>query len=101
MVLLYVPEPSEPPEKQSILVLDNSTDRISPGRERTDLFGIYVIDVDGNLTLISDDGKNRSIKGEYPNRKLKQLVELKKKIEQERKIYTELNDGRPLLPENF
>ena len=99
MVLLYISNPEAPLAEQSVLVLDNNTDKILKAKERTDLFGILVIDVHGNLTLISDDGQKRSIKGEYPNRKLKPLVELKKKIAQERDTYTKLNGGRPLLPE--
>lgn len=97
MVLLYIENPEQPVKKQKSLVLDNYESRIIPGKERTDLLGIYVTDGKGTLILI--DSAERTIKGVYTGRKMKKIDELKEKIEESRSLYTELNDGRPLLPE--
>lgn len=98
MVLLYVAPPSLPQENRHALVLDNYIDDIKKDSERTDLLAVYVTDAEGNLTLIADNGNERSIKGVYEKRKMKKLEELKQKIQNNRRKYEELNEGRPLLP---
>lgn len=101
MVLLYLPDPDLSLEKQTPLVLDNYVKEIKPGNERRDLLSIYLMDAQGTLVLVADDGKKREIKGEYKGRKHKKLDDLKKKIAESRSFYKELNNGRPLLPENI
>jgi predicted transglutaminase-like cysteine proteinase len=98
MVLLYIENPDAPLDQQKPLVLDNYINEIMTGRERSDVLALYLFDVSGNFILISDDGSQRSIKGVYPKRKLRQLEDLKRKIAETRSKYRELNDGRPFLP---
>jgi hypothetical protein len=47
---------------------------------------------------MSDDGSERSIKGVYEKRRLRQLEDLMRKIPENRSKYRELNNGRPFLP---
>lgn len=98
MVLLFVKKPAAPTEEQKIYVLDNYVEDVKLGSERKDLLAIYLTDADGNITLINDKDGERSIKGEYKDRKIKKLEDLKNKIAENRKMYQEINDGRPLLP---
>lgn len=98
MVLLYIDRPDLPPNKQKSLVLDNYVKTINKGSERKDLLAIYVTDANGNLILIADNGKERSIKEIYEERKMRRLEDLKKKIIESRVEYQKLNDGRPILP---
>ena len=44
------------------LVLDNLDKTIKPGKERQDLIIVYLTDADGNMILVNNDGKIRSIK---------------------------------------
>jgi predicted transglutaminase-like cysteine proteinase len=98
MVLLYLERPDLPPAEQKVWVLDNYVAEVKRGAERQDLIAIYHTDSKGNLVLIRDNGKDRSIKGVYEERKMKKLDELKEKIAANMKILTELNGGRPILP---
>ena len=98
MVLLFVKNPSAPIDQLEVYVLDNYVQEVKRGSERTDLIGIYIFDADGNIVLLDDKDGKRSIKGEYKERKIKKLEDLKKKIAANRDTFTELNDGRPLLP---
>ena len=100
MVLLYIDRPDLPPEQQRALVLDNYVKEIKKGSERTDLLAIYVTDANGNMVLIADNGKERSIKGIYEGQKMRKIEDLKKKIAENRAQLQELNDGRPFLPPN-
>lgn len=101
MVLLYIENPLDPPVQQHALVLDNYIDAVKKGTERKDLLAVYLFDAKGNLILFTDNGKERSIKGVYEQRNLKKLDELKKLISENRDLYKELNNGRPLLPETY
>lgn len=98
MVLLYIANPSAPTAQQEAYVLDNYVPEIKRGNERKDLLGIYFTDADGNVVLLDDKDGKRSIKGEYKERKIRKLEDLKGKIAQDRKKFQEINDGRPLLP---
>lgn len=98
MVLLFVKKPSAPVGQQEIYVLDNYVKEVKLGSERTDLLGIYITDADGNIVLLEDKDGKRSIKGEYKERKIRKLEDLKKKIAEDRQKFVELNDGRQLLP---
>lgn len=98
MVLVYIENPDAPPQQQKGWVLDNYIDEVKRGRDRKDLLAVYVTDSKGNLALIADNGKERSVKGVYKERKMKKLEDLKKKITESRLKYQEINDGRPLLP---
>ncbi len=98
MVLLYVENPSAPPEKQNALVLDNYTTDIKKGSERNDLIGVYFIDAKDTITLIANTDNKPTIKAVFTDRKMKKFDDLKKKIVADRLKYQKLNDGRPLLP---
>ena len=98
MVLLYIVNPSDPPEKQDAYVLDNMIDQVKLDTERMDLIAIFDFDVDGNVVLIEDNGTERFVRGVYRERKIKQLDDLIERIEEEDKTYTKLNGGRSLLP---
>jgi predicted transglutaminase-like cysteine proteinase len=95
MVLAYIKDIDLPPAKRSALILDNYVKEILPGKERTDLLGVYLLDADKKLTLISDDGKERSIKSQIPNSKSAKLDTIKQKIKENRTKYQKYNDGRP------
>jgi len=99
MVLLYMEKPDAPPGQRKTLVLDNYLDEIRTPAQRTDLLAVYLADADGKLTLIADNGKDRTIKGVYEDRKMKRIIDLKEKIAENRRLLKELNDGQPLLPE--
>lgn len=96
MVLVYIPDPDKPLKGQSLLLLDNFVKTIKPAIERKDLLGVYMVDGDNNLTLISDDGKSRKIKAEINNKKFEKLDKIKQKIAENRIKYQQYNDGRPL-----
>lgn len=98
MVLLYVENPQDAPEKQRTVVLDNYTEEIKPAKERTDLLGVFVTDANGNLALIADDGEKRSIKKVMKGKKIRSLEDLKAKIIKNRQKYQAINDGRPIVP---
>jgi predicted transglutaminase-like cysteine proteinase len=99
MVLLYLEEPSATPDKQKGWVLDNYTDELQRGSDRTDLLAIYSTDNKGNLVLFSETDKERKIKAVYKERKMKKIEDLKAKIQKDRKFYQELNGGQPMFPE--
>ena len=98
MILLYLRNPSEPPEQWESYVLDNNDHKVKKGVERTDLIAVYLTDGDGTIVLIGDTGKGRNIKGVYKDRKTKKLDDLIKKIGEDRERFKKLNDGRELLP---
>lgn len=98
MVLLYIENPDDPPDQMRVLVLDNYVSDILRGPQRTDLLGMYLFNASGDIMLLSDTGKNRSIKGVYTKRKIKKLEDLKEKIIETRSKYQKLNNGRPFLP---
>ena len=91
IVLLYVDKPEAPPGEQGILVLDNYTSEIKPGPERKDLLAIFITDADDNVTLLSDNSGERTIKGVYQGRKVRNLDDLKKKIAENQRKLEELN----------
>ncbi len=101
MVLLYIENPQAAPEQQRPLVLDNTIADVKKSTERKDLLAVYIFDFNGNVILFTDSGTERSISGVYEQRNLKKLNDLKKMISGSREKYKELNDGRPLLPENY
>ncbi|WP_458775139.1 transglutaminase-like cysteine peptidase [Desulforhopalus sp. 52FAK] len=98
MVLLYISNPSEPPEQWEAYVLDNYDPEVKKGSERTDLIAVYLTDRDGTIVIIGTRGKDHFIKGVFKDRKTKKLDDLIKKIQEDRERFKELNDGRALLP---
>jgi predicted transglutaminase-like cysteine proteinase len=99
MVLVYFEAPSAEFGQQKGWVLDNYTDEVKRGTERTDLLAVYLTDANGNIALIADNGKERSVKGIYKNKKMRKLEDLKAKIQKDREIYRTLNGGRPMFPQ--
>jgi hypothetical protein len=99
MVLAYINDPDLPMDKQTkpVLILDNYVDEVLPGSERKDLLAVYLIDADKKLTLISDDGKNRSVKSEVDSAKFAKLDKIKAEIRKNQEIAKQHNEGRPLF----
>jgi len=97
MVLAYIENPDAPADQVSVLVLDNYVADILPGKERKDLLAVYLIDADRNLTLISDDGSQRSVKKEIDDAKFAKLDKIKAKITENLENAKQYNDGRPLF----
>lgn len=83
-------------DRTESLVLDNYVKTIMDGKERTDLQAILLTDTDGNLILLNDDGKKRSIKAEISAKKMQKLETVKQRIVESRKKYEQYNDGKPL-----
>ena len=98
MVLLYIINPTDPPQKHEAYVLDNYIDQVKTDEERDDLHAIFVFDARGNIVLIEDNGTERQVKGIYEERRIKKLDDLLLRIDEEDIIYSELNGGRSLLP---
>jgi len=94
MVLVWVSE-----DRTETLVLDNLVKQIMPGKARTDLLAVYLADPDGNVTLISDDGKQRSVKGVVPKTKMEKLQKVRQRMAANQAKYVEYNEGKPLFIE--
>ena len=92
MVLVWVND-----DRSQTLVLDNLVKEIMPGKARTDLLAVYLADPDGNVTLINDDGKQRSVKGVVPKTKMEKLQKVRERMVANQKKYVEYNDGNPLF----
>lgn len=97
MVLLYLINPSEPPEQWGGYVLDNYSKEVKKGSERKDLVGVYITDSEGTIVLIGDGKKGEAVKGVYKDKKSRKLDELIKKIDADRNRFRELNDNRDLF----
>ena len=96
MVLVYIEDSDNPVGKATTLVLDNYVTEILPGKERTDLIGVYLVDADRNVTLLSDDGSSRKVKTTMKQARMDKLEKIKKKIIENHEIGKQYNDGRPL-----
>ena len=70
------------------LVLDNLDKTIKPGKERQDLIIVYLTDSDGNMILVNNDGKNRSIKAEFKPKKFKKLETVKQRLRENKAKFT-------------
>ena len=99
MVLLYIRNPGAPSEELEVYVLDNYVDEVKRGSERTDLLAVLAIGDNGQVVLFNDDGKNRSVKAVYEERKIKKVDDLVKRVEENRKKFEEINEGRSLMPQ--
>ncbi len=97
MVLIYLTNPSKAIDKQQVYVLDNYVDAVSLAGQRKDLLAIYAFAANGDLVLFSDNGKERTVKGEYKERKLKKLDDLRDKMKKYNAKFVELNDGHDPL----
>jgi len=93
MVLIYLTNPSKAIDQQQVYVLDNYVDNVSLAGQRKDLLAVYAFAANGDLVLFSDNGKERSVKGVYKERKLKKLDDLKEKMKKYNEKFVELNDG--------
>ncbi|MCU7835768.1 MAG: transglutaminase-like cysteine peptidase [gamma proteobacterium symbiont of Taylorina sp.] len=91
MVLVWANE-----QRTDTRVLDNIVKVIKTGKQRTDLIGVYLTDLDGNMIVLNDDGKKRSIKGTVDGKKFKKLEEIKKRSRANTIKYTKINGGKPL-----
>jgi hypothetical protein len=96
MVLVYIEDPENLGVNASALVLDNYVTEILPGKERNDLIGVYLVDADRNVTLLSDDGSSRKVKTTIKKARMDKLEKIKKKIIENYEIGKQYNDGRPL-----
>ena len=100
MVLLYIQNPEAPDGQKKIYVLDNYIDEVKLGKERTDLIAVLILGAGGQVVLINDDGKNRSVKAAYEERKIKKIDDLVQRVTESRKKFEEIAEGSKLLPEN-
>jgi len=100
MVLLYIENPEDALNAQRVWVLDNYVGAVRMANERRDLLAVFAIDAKGNLVLYKDTGSERTVANVFTEKKIKSLEALKAKILENRQKYQELNDGRPLLPED-
>lgn len=100
MVLAYVSRMDLPREKrgESAWVLDNVNKMVLTVPERKDLLLIYATDAKGDMVIFKDDGKERSILKVRENTNMKNLEDIKKKIQENTEKYTKINGGRPLHP---
>lgn len=98
MVLVYLESPSRPLDKQDVYVLDNNKKGVKKGSERTDLKGIFLLDANNKVTLIRDNGLDRSVNDALKERKFKRLSDLKKRIAQDRKKYEQIIGGHDFMP---
>lgn len=96
MILTYTNEPDKPVGQRPVYLLDNYVKKIKLAKDRKDLLGVYIIDVNKNLVLIDDDGKSRSEKAKIDSAKYSKLDKIKKKIADNRARYQQYNDGRPI-----
>jgi predicted transglutaminase-like cysteine proteinase len=94
MVLVWVND-----DRSDSRVLDNLQSQVKSGKQRTDLLAVYLADADGNLILLNDDGKQRSVKVEISNQKMQKLRTLKQRMRENQERYKVYNEGRPLLSE--
>lgn len=78
------------------LVLDNLDKTIKPGKDRQDLIIVYLADADGDMILVNNDGKKRTIKAEFKPKHFKKLETVKRHIRENKAKYTKINDGIPL-----
>lgn len=99
MVLLYIDRPELPWERRKVYVLDSAIPEIKRGLQRMDLQAIFLVDADGGLVLLSDNGVGRAVKATYQKREMERLEGLKRELDKQYRFARELNDGRPLLPE--
>jgi len=97
MVLLYAEHPAAPVGHRGGLVLDNIVGQIKGVKERDDLIAVYLVDSDNAVTLMSDDGNTREVKGLIKKAKHKQLNEVRRRIDENRARYTKFNEGRELF----
>lgn len=98
MVLLFIAKPDAPAGQKEVYVLDNYVEEVLLGSERTDLLAVLALGAGGQVVLFNDDGKNRSVKGVYEDRKVKKLDDLVQRVAETRKKFEEINEGRPLMP---
>ena len=96
MILVYIENPDKLGKGEPVLVLDNFDDKIKPGTERTDLLAVFLVSGDKKVTVVSDDGKKRSVKGEVDSAKFAKIDKIKKKIAENKIKYQQYNEGRPL-----
>ena len=96
MVLVYLEAPGGSADGPRALVLDTLDPKIRPGTERRDLLAVYLVDAERNITLIEDDGRNRSVKAEISDARMAKLDKIKAQIRANRTRYAEFNEGRPL-----
>lgn len=98
MVLLYFHNAGTDEKTTTPFVLDNYVNAVRKGSDRTDLWAIYSTDADGTITLYTDNGKQRGVKGVYKKRKIRKLDELKKRIAADMIMFKKINGGiHPLL----
>lgn len=95
MILVWVND-----DRSESLVLDNIVKEVKSGKERTDLVAVYLTDAQGNIILLSDDGKQRSVKAEISDKKLKKLETVKMRMRENQEKYKTYNDGKPLFSQS-
>jgi len=93
MVLVFKENDGSP-----VYVLDNQNPNVVPGPQRKDLLAIYIFQNDGNLYIIDNNGKKRSVKKKFTGRRFEKWATAKERVRENRKKYEKYNGGRPLFP---
>lgn len=107
MVLLYNSTPNLALDKSKVYVLDNMDREVKLVGDRPDLEGVYVIDPDNKILIITKDKtqlnekhKNKhNIEQVLSAKHFKKFSELKAHFMKDREQFKELNDGQYLLPD--
>lgn len=99
MVLLYKETPNVALDESKVYILDNMDPDVKLAKDRMDLKGVYAFKPSGEIYLIHDDGKKRSISGYLSSRHFKSLGELRRKFHQDREDLKKINNNEYLLPE--
>lgn len=92
MVLVWLND-----KRNESLVLDNMTNEVRSGKERTDLLAVFLFDANGKVIVIDDKDGNRTVRTEVSAKKIKKLESIKQSIKANREKYRAYNDGRPLF----
>jgi len=97
MVLLYKDRPKIAFNQAKIYVLDNNDPKVKIASQRTDLTGVYILDPDGGVYLINDQGDRRSVGQRLNIKKLKNFKMLQQKYLEEQQLFKKLNHGKYLF----
>jgi predicted transglutaminase-like cysteine proteinase len=92
MVLVWVSD-----DRSETLVLDHVDKSIRPGKERKDLQAIYLVNAEGHVILLKDEGGAREIVKESTDSAIHKLAAVFSRMGENRKNYQRFNDARPLF----
>lgn len=79
------------------LILDNLESLVLSHELRVDLLAVYLVDKDGTITLVSDNGHERKVTVVLDNRKVQKIETIRDKITNNLNQYRVINGGRALF----